>query len=226
MLTTFSNRKQPSTRTFSFALMLLSLFVITFITNAFAYNNETVSFFPQEDTRIVRGSKTNDNSKTIPTEMVQMQLQSNQTGNFGRGGNQIGNGNNGNGNQAGNGKVGGGPGVNPGAGCKPEPCPFTERKLSRTVVTPWVKVKTEARGGGLRTGGTYAVAVVTWECTVYNVFTVFKCSLQKGHAGPHHGTAAEEWVIAKKLTEVKEYGVGVPIDPPKPIGLPIESPKR
>ena len=67
---------------------------------------------------------------------------------------------------------------------------------------------------------------MTWTCTVYNVFKVFKCSLQKGHAGPHHGTETEEWVEAKTLTETKEYGPGEPITPPAATGLPIESPPK
>lgn len=109
-----------------------------------------------------------------------------------------------------------------------EPCPYTTRKLARTVATPWVHIETVARGGSLRSFPDVVLAKATavWEYTIYNVFKVFKCSLQKGHAGLHEGTETEEWVNAKTISETKEYDIGEPITPPESPGLPVESPPK
>ncbi|MFI5263022.1 MAG: hypothetical protein ACHQM6_00745 [Candidatus Kapaibacterium sp.] len=115
--------------------------------------------------------------KNIPTKDEADKKEADEKNN--NGGNNNGNNNDGTGNgqngSTNNGSNGNGTGTNSGTGTgtgvggnttKPEPCPYEYKKYIRNLYTP-------CKDGWME---------------MYGVYEVFKCSLLKGHAGPHHGT--------------------------------------
>ncbi len=119
-----------------------------------------------------------------------------------------------------------GVGVKVGVGA--EPCPYIEKTLLRTVVGSWKKVSTVVRNIAYKKT-VVAWADVKWQRTIWNVFAIKHCTLEKNHAGAHKLDAPKE-VFEKygTITETISYGPGVAQTEPKPHwsdSVPTEDPK-
>jgi hypothetical protein len=98
-----------------------------------------------------------------------------------------------------------------------EPCGVTIRRLLRTVASAWRRVDTTT-GFAPRPGhipGGAGIVSVTWERDIINVWSVFVCSLQKGHKGHHHGAATEVREVVGTIQETVTYGKGEKQVPPQ-----------
>jgi hypothetical protein len=119
-------------------------------------------------------------------------------------------------------------GVVPG-GVKVEhvPCPYHEDSLLRTVAGSWRKVSTTVKHVTYRKT-TVAWVEVTWKRDIWNVYRDVKCTLEKGHAGPHQCVSQEVYVKWCTFTVTKTYGPGEPQTAPTDgpgDDIPQEDPK-
>jgi hypothetical protein len=99
-------------------------------------------------------------------------------------------------------------------------CPYTAKKLVRTVTGSWKQLEsdtitlpsaTEGKEGSENTG-----VLVVWSRDIYHEWEVVTCNLLLNHEGKHKGGAHIAYSLLNTITEKKIYGSNTNVQPPTP----------